>query len=146
MSLAALCAVAAFAQSTAQNTDKTRFRDAEQVKIDGVLVLKNGVISVESGGKIYHTPQLERYVGFLDGLKENAKVGVEGWSVPNPRYENTAFLRVIKLTLNGKEHDLSDAGGRGGFMNGPGDGRNGFMMPLNGSRRSKAPGHRRNCW
>jgi hypothetical protein len=102
-----LCVGAVFAQPTAQNVDNPRFKNAEQVKIEGVLVLKNGFISVESGGKIYHTPQLGRYTGFLDGLKENAKVSMEGWSVPNPRSENTAFLRIAKFTLNGKEYDLS---------------------------------------
>ncbi|MDR1444239.1 MAG: hypothetical protein LBI94_05125 [Treponema sp.] len=38
-----------------------------------------------------------------------ASVTLEGWEIQNPRLdENTGFLRVSKLTLNGKDYDLGD--------------------------------------
>jgi hypothetical protein len=79
---------------------------AEDVKVSGNLAIQRGMIAVESDGITYLTGGLNRFVGFIDGLKEGARVTLEGWALPVPQDEKTKFVRVQKLTLDGKEYDL----------------------------------------
>ena len=121
-----------YAQNTAGERNDSgrrqkRLQEPEKVTVDGALALKNGLISVESGGVTYHVPMLGRYTGFLDGLKENAKVKLEGYSVKRPD-EPSAFLRPVKMTLDGKEYDFPS---RGNF---DGQGRRNHHGPMSGPR------------
>jgi hypothetical protein len=79
---------------------------AEDVKVSGNLAIQRGMIAVESGGITYLTAGLNRFVGFIDGLKEGARVTLEGRALPVPQDENAKFIQVQKMTLDGKEYDL----------------------------------------
>ena len=93
----------------------------EQVKIDGTLQLQNGQFAVASGNNMYYVPAIERYIGFIDGLKEGSAASFEGYVSGN-------FLRPSKMTVNGKTYDLAGggSGGRNDFDNGKGFGPRGF--------------------
>jgi hypothetical protein len=73
---------------------------AQIVAVTGTLQLRNGTIAVESNNSVYYVPSLERYIGFIDGLKEGATVTIEG-------YGDRAYLQPSKITLNGKSYDFS---------------------------------------
>ncbi|MDR1024160.1 MAG: hypothetical protein LBL56_00405 [Treponema sp.] len=95
-----------------RSDDYTRNRTApEQLSLTGTLELKQGVIALQSGDQTWYAPGLQRYTGFIEGLKEGAVVTLEGWGQTNPRSgETTGLLRVSKLTLNGKDYDLEGPG------------------------------------
>jgi hypothetical protein len=80
---------------------------AEQVTVSGNLSIVHGRIAVVSDDTTYYTGGLNRLVGFIDGLKEGARVSLEGAAYQLPNAETAKFLRVNKLTLNGKDYDLS---------------------------------------
>jgi hypothetical protein len=82
--------------------------------VSGTLQLQNGTIAVVNGGAAYYVPALERFIGFIDGLKEGAQVSVEGLSGPNN------YLQAVKLTIGGKSYDLAAAGPQGMPYNGYG--------------------------
>jgi hypothetical protein len=92
--------------------DYTRNQTApEQLSLTGILGLHRGIIVLESGEQTWYVPELQRYTGFIEGLKEGATVTLEGWGLKNPQPdENTGFLRISKLTLNGKDYDLEGPG------------------------------------
>jgi hypothetical protein len=84
---------------------------AEQLSLTGTLGLRQGSIVLESGDRIWYVPGLQRYTGFIEGPKAGATVTLEGWGARHPRSgENTGFLRVSKLTLNGTDYDLEGPG------------------------------------
>jgi hypothetical protein len=99
----------AYPNSTAQ---------AQLIKVDGKLALINGMIGLTSGGKTYYTPMLGRLVGFVSGLNEGASVRLEGYEYPLSYAPGFSTLAVTKLTLNGKDYDLSSSGGFGHGMGG----------------------------
>ena len=85
---------------------------AEMVTIDGTLQLVEGHIAVVTEGKTYFVNGLQRLIGFIDGLKENAELRLEGAATAVPFNANARFLWVTKLTFNGKTYDLpNNAGG-----------------------------------
>jgi hypothetical protein len=85
-----------FAQS---NTPTTTIR--------GTLGLSNGRISVVSNNVTYYVRGLERFVGFIDGLKEGAQVSLDGYaSVPTVEGQTDRLFRAVKLTLNGKNYEV----------------------------------------
>jgi hypothetical protein len=90
---------------------------AQTVTVSGTLQLQNGTIAVVNGGTAYYVPALERFVGFIDGLKEGAQVSVDGYAAPN-----TNYLQAVKLTIGGRSYDLVAAGPRGIPYNGYGTG------------------------
>lgn len=92
---------------------------AETVKVEGRLTLVNGMIAVKEKDKTYYVGGLNRLIGFIDGLKENASVKLEGYAVSVPAAPEYQHLRATKLTFNGKDYDLSAAFGRG-MMGGAG--------------------------
>ena len=67
--LAAIIGGSIFAQS---NTPTTTIR--------GTLGLSNGRISVVSGNITYYIRGIQRFVGFIDGLKEGAQVSLDGYA------------------------------------------------------------------
>jgi hypothetical protein len=79
----------------------------ENVNVSGSLTLSRGMIAVEKDGITYLTFGLERFIGFIDGLKEGAQVTLEGIATVNPQNNSVKMLRVRKMTLNGKEYDLA---------------------------------------
>ncbi|MDR3248437.1 MAG: hypothetical protein LBT39_06590 [Treponema sp.] len=82
---------------------------AETVNVTGDLTIVQGAIAVKSGDITYYAGGLQRFVGFIDGLKEGAQVTLEGRAVTSPRDSAAKFLRVSKLTLDGKDYDLAPA-------------------------------------
>jgi hypothetical protein len=100
------------------NRDEAR----EKVSLSGPLGFSNGYISLEQDGLTYYILGLDRLIGFVDGLKEGARVSLEGY-VFTPRQDtNIRILRAEKLIFNGREYEgLSpllrnlDPGTRGQF-------------------------------
>lgn len=80
----------------------------EKETVSGTLTIAKGQIAVKNGGVTYYLFGLDRFIGFIDGLKEGAQVKLEG-SIQKSKIkgaENDAFMMVTTLTLNGKTHDL----------------------------------------
>ncbi|GHV38467.1 hypothetical protein AGMMS49546_08910 [Spirochaetia bacterium] len=82
----------------------------ETMTLSGALGIRQGRIAIEKEGQTWYVRGLDRFIGFIDGLKEGAVVTLEGRGVKSAREENTGFLQVTKLTLNGKTYDLSLTG------------------------------------
>ncbi|MDR0597371.1 MAG: hypothetical protein LBG14_02575 [Treponema sp.] len=78
--------------------------------VDGTLGLRGGRIILASGDVTYYTRGLERFIGFIDGLKEGAQVSIEGYvSPPSLEGAEERLLFPVKLTLNGKEYEVGPA-------------------------------------
>jgi hypothetical protein len=85
-----------FAQS---NTPTTTIR--------GTLGLSNGRISVVSGTITYYVRGLERFVGFIDGLKEGAQISLDGYATaPTIEGQRERLFYPVRLTLNGKNYEV----------------------------------------
>ncbi|GMO48422.1 MAG: hypothetical protein Ta2G_03970 [Termitinemataceae bacterium] len=80
---------------------------AEAVKVTGTLQLVDGQIVIVSGSITYITHDIQRLVGFIEGLKEGATVKVEGEARAVPVNPNARFLRVSKLSVGGKDYNLN---------------------------------------
>jgi hypothetical protein len=65
------------------------------------------MISLESDGSLYYVTGLDRFFGFIDGLKEGAAVSLTGYAFDSPRRSGTKVFRVTQLDLNGKSYDLA---------------------------------------
>jgi hypothetical protein len=78
----------------------------QSVTVEGTLQLQNGQIAVAQGNTIYFVPMLERFIGFIDGLKEGAAVSISGYA---SGYASGNFLQPTGLTINGKSYDLQPA-------------------------------------
>jgi hypothetical protein len=128
--IAVLIAGAVSAQTVKEQRDNpsrgSRVRDDNSVKVEGVLKLEKGLISVESSDNVYFVPMLNRYIGFITGLREGAKVSVEG-------YEFRNMIRPIKVTIEGKSYDFMSWGND----RSPGYGRQDFRS--DNDRRSPNP-------
>jgi hypothetical protein len=75
--------------------------------IKGTLGLSNGRISVVSGNITYYVKGLERFVGFVDGLKEGAQVSIDGYAAaPTIEGQKDRLFRAVKLTMNGKTYEV----------------------------------------
>jgi len=78
--------------------------------ISGALGLTNGRISVVSGNITYYIRGLDRFIGFIDGLKEGAQVSVEGYaSAPTIEGQKDRMFQAVTLTLNGKKYSVGSA-------------------------------------
>jgi hypothetical protein len=110
---------------------------AQSVTVEGTLQLQNGQIALATGNAVYFVPVLNRYIGFIDGLREGARVSVVGYASGN-------VLQATQATINGKPYDFPAPGygnaasgyanygpgscgggcyGSGGFTSGGGMGR-----------------------
>jgi len=78
----------------------------ENVSISGNLTLAQGMIAVVSGDTTYLARGLDRYIGFIDGLKEGAQVTLEGYAMSSSRDDKIKLLQTQKMTLNGKDYEL----------------------------------------
>jgi hypothetical protein len=92
---------------------------AQSQSVQGTLGLQNGVIVLSSGNAVYYVPHLSRYVGFIDGLKEGAQVKIDGYSMGN------GYLMPSKITVGGKDYDVSGGYGGSGMGNRGGHGYDG---------------------
>jgi len=81
--------------------DKLGRNEDAQITVEGVLRLEKGVVAVASGDNVYIVPMLNRYIGFIDGLKEGTKVSFEG-------AQFKGFIRPVKVTINGKIYDFPE--------------------------------------
>lgn len=82
----------------------------EKLSLTGTLGLSRGIVVLKTGDEIWYAPELRRYIGFIDDLKEGAPAVVEGWGRKIPQIdENAGFLRVSKLTLNGRDYEVGPA-------------------------------------
>ena len=79
----------------------------ESAVVSGNLTLVRGMIALNSGGVTYVAGGLNRFIGFIDGLKEGASVTLEGSAFSVPREDSVKFLHVQKMTLNGKDYDIA---------------------------------------
>ena len=79
----------------------------EKASVSGNLTIAQGMIAVTSGDITWLARGLDRYVGFIDGLKEGAQVTLEGYARPGPPNNKIKSLHVQKMTLNGKDYDLA---------------------------------------
>ena len=93
---AAIIGGSVFAQS---NTPTTNIR--------GTLGLSNGRISVISGNITYYVRGLQRFVGFIDGLKEGAQVSLDGYAAaPTIEGQKDRLFYPVTLTFNGKNYEV----------------------------------------
>jgi hypothetical protein len=112
----------------------------EPVTISGNLGITGGMISIESGGTRYYVTGLDRFIGFIDGLKEGAAVTLTGYAFDAPRRPGTKVFRVTELGLNGKTYDLAPPAAE---FRGPGIGpRQWGGFPHGGNFSSRGPGSR----
>jgi len=95
--------------SPAWNRDSPRkaLPSPESVNVSGNLTIAQGMIAVIDNDITYLAMSLNRYTGFIDGLKEGATVTLEGYALPSPQNDKVKLLHIQKLTLNGKDYDLA---------------------------------------
>jgi len=74
-------------------------RNFNTVTVEGTLKLERGLVAVESGETVYLVPMLNRYIGFINDLKEGANVSVAG-------YEFRNVIQPTKLTIGGRDYDF----------------------------------------
>jgi len=113
-----------------QTADQTA---APTITVEGKLALINGTIGMQSGTKTYYLPGLERLAGFIDGVKEGSSVKVEGYEYPLAAASEYSIVRVTKLSVGGKDYDLSQTG-RGNMMGGRGNNTDGRGRMMGGRR------------
>lgn len=105
------------AQKDRQRENRPEQREFKSITtIEGTLKLEKGLVALASGDDVYFVPMLIHYAGFIDGLKEGAKVSVEGFQFRN-------MLHPRKITLNGKDYDFPSHGPRKEFQGFRHDGR-----------------------
>jgi hypothetical protein len=100
--ISVLFAGTVFAQNRDTRPDRNdRQRAPEKITVEGVLRLEKGVVAVASGDSVNYVPVLNRYIGFIDGLKEGAKISVEG-------YQFRDYVRPVKVIINEKTYDFPE--------------------------------------
>jgi hypothetical protein len=128
--ISVLLAGTIFAQNKDNRPDRNnRKQEVTKVTIDGILKLEKGVVAVASGDSVYFVPRLNRYIGFIDGLKEGTKVSVEGSQIKD-------VIRPVKVTINGKSYDFPENGKRDAD-NKFSQGRDNFRQPRNLNDRGR---------
>ncbi|MDR2313422.1 MAG: hypothetical protein LBE02_02700 [Spirochaetaceae bacterium] len=80
--------------------------EIETVTVTGNLVLSNGRIALKSGDELYYVGGIQRLVGFVEGLKEGARVSLEGYVFKGPGEEAAGFLVPTKLTIGDRVYDI----------------------------------------
>ena len=73
---------------------------SQSVSVNGTLQLQNGQIAVATGSTVYFVPTLGRYIGFINGLREGARVSIEGYTSGN-------YIEPSKVTIYGKYYDFA---------------------------------------
>jgi len=80
-------------------------REAKPVTVSGDIVIVRGSPAVKSGDVTYILNRNFSLFGLVDGLKEGAKVTIEGRAMGTPRDDKVMFLVPSKLTFNGKTYE-----------------------------------------
>ena len=94
-------------QERRERQSRTDRPAAETVTVTGSMVVANGMPALKSDDATYFVTGISRLIGFVDGLKEGAQVTVEGRSMANPRDETVKYLRASKLTIGGRNYEIS---------------------------------------
>ena len=76
-----------------------RQRNSDPITVEGTLKLERGFVAVESGDTVYYVPMLNRYIGFINDLREGTRVSVEG-----REYRNV--IQPTKVTIGGRTYDF----------------------------------------
>ena len=132
-----LCFILVIAFVATGGISAQNWGNSRSITIEGTLQLQNGQIAVSTGNAVYFVPELGRYVGFIDGFREGARVSVSGYASGN-------YLQPVQMTLNGKSYDLRTnnfAQGYGGYGRGYCAGPAGF-----GGGGRGGWGMRGGCW
>ena len=90
-------------QERSDRPEKARQKPQQKdnsLSIEGELKLEKGLVAVQSGEKVYLVPMLNRYIGFINGLREGEKVIVEGREFRN-------IIQPSKVTISGKAYDFT---------------------------------------
>jgi hypothetical protein len=134
-------AAGAFAQSQ-DHQDRDGRRQPSAITVTGTLSLIDGRIALENDTTAYYVMGLGKLIGFVDGLKEGADVTLEGFAGPLHRKNQDGadkerrFLRVTRLTLDGRSYDLpAPAMANAGPFPGYGFPGHGMMMNHYNQRR-----------
>ena len=81
--------------------------EPETVTVNGTLGLNGGRIVLTSGDTSYFVRGLERFIGFIEGLRDGAKAAIEGYvSPPSLEGAGERLLFPVKLTLDGKDYEV----------------------------------------
>ncbi|MDR2143723.1 MAG: hypothetical protein LBP29_05090 [Treponema sp.] len=113
----------------AAGTEQRENTRRQPLSISGTLVPAGGFIALKSGDTLYYTIGLERLAGFIDGVKENAQVNLEGYEFGGIKARRTRietetrrFFRVTKLEIGGRSYETGrgDFSGSRNFRAGPG--------------------------
>jgi hypothetical protein len=75
---------------------------AEQT-LQGTLTLKDGMLALRGDAAIYYMPGIRRFVGFIDGLKDGARVTVKGYVINT---DHGDILHPYELNLSGKTYEV----------------------------------------
>ena len=95
--------LAVTAVSAQGRNERQRINPPSRQTVEGVLKLEKGSIAIQSGDTIYLVPALTRYIGFIDGLREDARVSVEGFILRN-------IINPAKVTIGDKSYDFNMPG------------------------------------
>jgi len=79
--------------------------EIKPVTVSGDIIIVRGSPAVKSGDVTYILNRSFSLFGLVDGLKEGAKVTIEGRTMGTRRDEKIMFLLPSKLTFNGKTYD-----------------------------------------
>jgi len=71
----------------------------EITTIEGTLQFQNGQFVINSNGTIYQAPAIRQLVGFVDAIRENARVTVNAYVFGN-------VLDIASVTAGGNTYDL----------------------------------------
>jgi hypothetical protein len=104
-----------------------------QTTVEGTLKLQNGFIVIERGDTVYLVPMLNRYIGFIGGLREGNNVSVEGRVSRN-------VIHPAKVTIDGKDYSFFGPGQQ--LSSNRPDRQRGEVTPRTDQRRENfGPGH-----
>ena len=71
--------------------------------LQGTLSLKDGMLALKADTTTYYLPGLQRLVGFIDGLKDGAKVTVKGYVNST---DHGDIVHPYELDLGGKTYEV----------------------------------------
>jgi len=72
---------------------------ANTVTVEGTLMLQRGIVAVQSEDTVLYIPLLNRYIGFINDLREGTQVSITG-----VRFRN--LIRPSNVTIEGRTYDF----------------------------------------
>ena len=82
-----------------RDLNNERFREAAPITINGILKLERGIVAIQSDGETYLIPMLNRFIGFIGGLREGANISVEGYKIRN-------IINPTNVIIDGQSYDF----------------------------------------